>query len=97
MTAFNQSWDFLKATVYRGTMTPRGLSSTITGRIMVAWYALDQPGSRRHQIGFLTTDAMRANIYAHEREDMMHRHPEYIYIIQYEADTIPIRCFISIK
>ena len=37
---------------------------------------------------------MRANIYAHEREDMMHRHPEYIpYIIQYEADTDPDKVF----
>ena len=95
MTAFNQSWDFLKATVYRGTAAPHGLGNP-DNKLYHNWHGMlsDQPGSGVSDPGFLTTDPDYAHAYANEREEMMHHAPEYIpYVIQYEADTDPDKVF----
>lgn len=95
MTAFNQSWDLLKATVYRGTAAPHGLGNP-DNELYHNWHGMlsDQPGSGVSDPGFLTTQFDYAHMYANERDDMMDHAPEYIpYVIQYEADTDPDKVF----
>jgi len=91
MSAFERSWDLLKATVYRGTAAPFGYPNQPPfnhHKGMQQAYSLEDPG-------FLTTDRSAAENYAHERLATMEHYydpddqPMSVpYVMRFESDLL---------
>jgi len=95
MTAFNQSWDLLKATVYRGATAPYGFRNPDNklyrnNRGMLS----DLPGTGASDPGFLTTNLESAKDYGHYGMEFEDEDTEYLpYVMQFDADIDPDKVF----
>lgn len=91
MSVFDQSWDLLKASLYRGTAAPFGFPKQYPlnhYKGMQEAFSLTDPG-------FMTTEKDAARSYAYERHDTMGYHDEppdvessVPYILHYNTDAL---------